>query len=539
MMGALVGVGVACMRNGFETPAADVWQLVIVDAATKTPLTERTLSVGDTLVVSAELRGVDAEPAESAHVTWSLLGSNLPASDLQWNLPYADSATLLPSRPGAVVIVATMASPDSRVTTATAQTGVLTAVSIAMVSRLVIVSGDNQTAVVGEVLPQPLVVEVHDGTDTPIAGSSVTFSVIAGDGQLMGANPILSDVAGQASVLYRVGTMAGALNQTIHAGATSTSTASVDFRATAIAGPMSRLAFGVMPRNGYAGTPFPVQPVVVAMDDFGNRVDSTADVALEVATGTGALLGTTTVAMVAGEARFTDVGYSVAEAGVVIRATLGALSVDSEPLTAAVRPPGACDHDDTLFATFDGGCKDLQTGLIWSRRASAKYTWQEAIWDSARTVMPADASDWGRTNDYPPVSSASAITVWDWSTTAACHNLNEGGMTDWRMPTQNELLLLVAHLHAGTPPYLAGTGNETVISSSYRHGPSSDLVAGVNLVTGVGDEYFPEFHAVYCVRGDWEAPAQLAVLRAPKAIGVYSQPPNRLLCRSNKPTASK
>ena len=51
-------------------------------------------------------------------------------------------------------------------------------------SKLEIISGDGQQGPSGKALPRPLVVEVRDQYGNPLPGSTVTFTVTAGDGRL-------------------------------------------------------------------------------------------------------------------------------------------------------------------------------------------------------------------------------------------------------------------------------------------------------------------------------------------------------------------
>lgn len=70
-------------------------------------------------------------------------------------------------------------------------------------------------------------------------------------------------------------------------------------------------------------------------------------------------------------------------------------------------PPGACQIDDADFATGNGGCQDLASGLVWSQ-----YT---------------------GSNPYPL-----AIMQW-WDLVAYCDNLDEGGFTDWFLPSREQM----------------------------------------------------------------------------------------------------
>lgn len=72
--------------------------------------------------------------------------------------------------------------------------------------------------------------------------------------------------------------------------------------------------------------------------------------------------------------------------------------------------PGDCRLNDSLFATADGGCKDLQTNRTWSRGS----------WDTAGHLTFSYYKNW-------------------------CADMTQGGYTDWRMPTVTEVQTLAAH----------------------------------------------------------------------------------------------
>jgi hypothetical protein len=91
-------------------------------------------------------------------------------------------------------------------------------------------------------------------------------------------------------------------------------------------GAASQLAFTTNPGGGVAGSSWPTQGVVKILDAQGNvvtsGVDSTATVSLTLYSGTGALLGTTSMSAVAGVANFSGKGLTINLAGSkIIRAT--------------------------------------------------------------------------------------------------------------------------------------------------------------------------------------------------------------------------
>ena len=71
-----------------------------------------------------------------------------------------------------------------------------------------IISSENQEGLTGELLVDPLVVEVHDQYGDPLEGVTVTFTVIAGDGMLS-ATTVTTDPSGQAETTLTLGTDPG------------------------------------------------------------------------------------------------------------------------------------------------------------------------------------------------------------------------------------------------------------------------------------------------------------------------------------------
>src|SRR5215468_8549051 len=78
----------------------------------------------------------------------------------------------------------------------------------AQTQSITIVSGNNQTGIVGTTLADPLVVRVRTRGKAGVPGLSVTFSVTLGNGSV---NPtgVITDSTGTASTRLTLGTVAG------------------------------------------------------------------------------------------------------------------------------------------------------------------------------------------------------------------------------------------------------------------------------------------------------------------------------------------
>ena len=70
------------------------------------------------------------------------------------------------------------------------------------------VSDDNQTGLTGETLANPFVVQVHDQYGDPMAGVTVTFTLLTGDGALSTETPT-TDANGQAETTLTLGNEPG------------------------------------------------------------------------------------------------------------------------------------------------------------------------------------------------------------------------------------------------------------------------------------------------------------------------------------------
>lgn len=130
-------------------------------------------------------------------------GSITPATPVLTDSTGTARGTLtLPATPGAVRVIASAAGIATTVEfNATANTG--------PAAKLVLVSGNGQTAPVGQALPVPLVVAVQDSLNNPVSGTTVNFAVTSGGGTLS-ASSAITGANGQASVTLTLGPNAGA-----------------------------------------------------------------------------------------------------------------------------------------------------------------------------------------------------------------------------------------------------------------------------------------------------------------------------------------
>jgi len=150
------------------------------------------------------------------------------------------------------------------------------------------VSGSGQTASIGAVLSQPLVAELLDDVGQPIAGETVTFRVVQGDGTIDGKRSVArtTDASGRASAVFRVGTHAGVGDQRVEARAIGVQDPAV-FLASATAGAPAKLLIDAgNNQTGSVGQALPMPLSVVVVDDGNNRL-ANVPVTYEVVEGGG------------------------------------------------------------------------------------------------------------------------------------------------------------------------------------------------------------------------------------------------------------
>ena len=169
---------------------------------------DTTVVFGGSFLFGATAVDSQQAPVASFYVGWTASAGTIDAAG-QFTAPAArDTVTVTATTPSGI----------------TDQTTVIVAAAPA---TLVKVSGDNQSGIIGSVLPQPLVVRV-DGTDgLPVAGVPVSFAATTGGGSVDSAT-VVSNGAGLATMGATLGATVGAQSFT----ATAPGLAAVVFSAT-------------------------------------------------------------------------------------------------------------------------------------------------------------------------------------------------------------------------------------------------------------------------------------------------------------------
>ena len=207
---------------------------------------------GATVVV--ELSGAVAEPD-----TLSTDGQGLGRAEITLGSEVGDAS-------GLVRVIA----PESPALVQASFT--VTAVA-ASANGLALVSGDEQSGVVGSELPEPLVVEVTDGFGNPTEGVTITWTA-EGGGSVSAASTV-TDAQGRSSVTRTLGPAAGA--QTTLAGSEGLAGSPVIFNHTATPGSASGVTIvSGDDQQAPPGTTLPDDLVVQVVDGEGNPVTGAA-----------------------------------------------------------------------------------------------------------------------------------------------------------------------------------------------------------------------------------------------------------------------
>jgi hypothetical protein len=196
-----VGVAPRTIPVTFQVSAGPVaFKIVAVTSPTQGGSAGRPVSQPPTVVV----RSVDDTPVPGVSVSFSVSGGGVisPTGSITTNSEGIAALTswTLGSQPGASQTV-TATSPGLAGSPLT-----FTATALAA-SKIVKLSGDNQTTVIGRPLPQPIVVLVADPNDLPVPNATVTFSA-GGDGAIAPATAT-TDANGHASVSWKLGSALG------------------------------------------------------------------------------------------------------------------------------------------------------------------------------------------------------------------------------------------------------------------------------------------------------------------------------------------
>jgi alpha-tubulin suppressor-like RCC1 family protein len=253
-------------------------------------------------------------------------------------------------------------------------------------AKLLVVSGDMQSAPVGTELPQPLVVRVVDDQGRPVRNQLVNFVVTAGGGSVF-AGSALTNNDGEARERWRLGPIA-ADSQRVEARAVDPATGAplvfAVFKATALAGPATGLVpVGASARQGFAATVLADSLAVRLADANGNPVTG-APVTWSVVRGGGSISPPTATTNAQGIARAAWTLGASADSANEAHATSGAFTAQFTA-TAQVGPPALVTIDPAqLSFTVGGGARTVT--------ATVRDAGGNAVTGAAVTWASTDAS---------------------------------------------------------------------------------------------------------------------------------------------------
>ena len=183
----------------------------------------------------------------------------------------------------------------------------------------------------GAVFGQQPVVQVRDaaGNIAPSSTAPVTVVVFSGGGTLTGTTSV---VPINGIVTYSDLAITGSGSQLLRFSSVGLS--AVNSAAFVVSSAATQLALSRQPAGAVSGAAFTTQPVV-ELRDANNALASTSNAAVTVvlASGSGALIGTTTVNAVNGVATFTNLGISGTGTHTLSFSGAGLTSVTSAPLS--------------------------------------------------------------------------------------------------------------------------------------------------------------------------------------------------------------
>jgi hypothetical protein len=266
--------------------------------------------------------------------------------------------------------------------------------------------------------------------------------------------------------------------------------------------PAARVTILSAPYTGGDGTQAAAPIVAAVTDADGNQVNAEGITLTLASVPAGALTGALTAETdVAGRARLDD--WVPAPTGALpqqVQLEVAAPGLSSASWTIAAGAERHTCRPGGSFTTGQGGCQHDPTGLVFSAPALDALTWHMGIWDASSpegNVEP-DEHDGLATNDYDPNSQYGTGSGLDSNLMNYCHELEEGGFLDWRMPTREELSFAQA---AGAHQLFGFPTEAWFWSSTYSlHGPGSAYTVWLGEAPETDSLSKATYLSVLCVR---------------------------------------
>ncbi len=306
-------------------------------------------------------------------------GNAIPNTPQGWTTLDASRLLVPDLRSGLVQAQLIRGPAQVMVELVTGQADTATVDVVAVPTGIAIVSGDGQIGQDGQVLAQPLIVQVTAADGLGVQGIPVAFAVVAGGGSIS-VDTVLTDASGQAQVTFTLGPGPGTQQVTA-----TTSVGTVTFNASfASAGGGAAFIDIVAGDNQIVpvGTAVPIAPVILVTDSGGSPVPG-VPVTFRVLSGGGSVTGGTPLTLADGTATVggwtlgTAPGSNFLEA-LVMRGALSAPRKEGDSTVVATggTPP------DTIIITFSA------TGVVLPPSQLA-FVGQPSTTVAGDTISPA------------------------------------------------------------------------------------------------------------------------------------------------------
>jgi len=176
----------------------------------------------------------------------------------------------------------------------------ITLADVAAAQHLIIVSGNNQTAPISTMLPQPLIVQAVDASGNPLPNRALEFRVTRSNGATI-AFPqsgrdltLQTDSSGKASVQFQLGSRSGVGANQISVTAPGFVGDAIFYANSTVSAPAQINTVSGEIQKGAVGSPLP-EPLVAIITDAGGNPIPNVPVTFKVQSGGGTLEGSTSV----------------------------------------------------------------------------------------------------------------------------------------------------------------------------------------------------------------------------------------------------
>ncbi len=196
-------------------------------------------------------------------------------------------------------------------------------------TQLVFTRQPSSTTVAGVAFATQPIVTIKDvyGNVVTNSGASISLSLSSGSGVLSGTTT-LNAVAGVATFSNLNINLIGN-DKVLSASTSGLSTVSINTPISITPAAASKLVYTTQPSaSGIQNTILSQQPIIEIQDIFGNKVNSSASVSISITTGSGNLIGQTSVNASGGVVTFTDIAFDTQGTGKIV-------TVSSSGLTSA------------------------------------------------------------------------------------------------------------------------------------------------------------------------------------------------------------